>query len=187
MSNPNQEKIREIIKQQGWLMNALRDVRDLKLPDWYLAAGAIRNTLWNYLHNYPTTYNQKDIDVAYFDILDMNGKREKLSEELLKEKSPNLKWEVVNQARGHLFNPLRPRVNSSGESIAYWSEIPTCIGIKLEINDALTICSPHGLDDLMSLIVRPIPPPYQELSLYRQRINEKQWEKFWPKLKIVRY
>jgi len=37
----------------------------------------------------------------------------------------------------------------------------------------------------MNLIIRPVPKPYQELPLYKQRLNEKNWDKFGPKLKII--
>ncbi len=45
MTNQYEAKLIQIIRQQGWLMGALKNVRDLKLPDWYIAAGAIRNTI----------------------------------------------------------------------------------------------------------------------------------------------
>lgn len=169
-------------------MGALKNVRNLNLPDSYIAAGAIRNTVWNYIHNYPTISHQKDIDVAYFDTSDMEGKKEKLSEEILKRKLPNFEWDVVNQARAHLFglenNVEHPQVKSSCESIAYWSEIPTCVGVRLEDDDTFKVCAPHGLDGLMSLIVEPVPKPYQELSLYKKRVASKNWAQIWPKLKI---
>lgn len=170
-------------------MEALTDVRNLKLPDWYIAAGAIRNTIWNHFHHYPTTLHQKDIDVAYFDISDMVGKQEKISERILRTKSPSLKWEVVNQARAHLFKQAlsvkRQPATSSSESIAYWSETATCVGVRLEKDNSFTICAPHGLDDLMNLVVRPVPKPYQDLSLYRQRVQGKKWDHIWPRLRII--
>lgn len=184
-----QELLLQIIKMQDWLMEAFRNVRDLELPDWYIAAGAIRNTVWNHLHSYDTKHHQRDIDVAYFDANDMNGELEKISEEKLKIKLPHLKWEVINQARAHLFDyewrGNRPPVNSTCESIAYWSETPTCAGIRLEADNQFTICAPHGLDDLMNLVVKPIPLPFQNLLLYRKRIQEKQWHQTWPKLNII--
>jgi len=189
MTNQYETKLIQIVRQQDWLMGALKAVRDLRLPDCYIAAGAVRNSVWNYFHNLPTTSYQQDVDVVYFDSSDINGEREKASEEILKNKLPNLKWEVVNQARGHLFEhgqKVRPPVRSSCESIAYWSETPTCIGVRLEDDDTFTICAPHGLDDLMNLVVKPLPQPYQNMHLYQERIAEKNWDKFWPKLRIVR-
>ena len=47
------KKLISIVRTQDWLMGVLKEVRSLELPDWYIAAGAIRNTVWNNLHNYP--------------------------------------------------------------------------------------------------------------------------------------
>jgi hypothetical protein len=189
MTTSLEQEFIQIIKNQDWLMHALKEAHDLGLPDWYIAAGAIRNTIWNYLHDYPTISNQNDIDVIYFDKDDMSEKKEKISEEKLRKRVPELRWEVVNQARAHLFDrgqfKRRPAVNSPYESISYWSETPTCVGVRLNNKDNLKICAPHGLNDLMTLVVRPVPPPYRELPLYKKRINEKNWKKIWPKLKIL--
>ncbi len=181
MSENSKLELIQIIKNEEWLMEALRNVRSLKLPDWYIAAGAIRNTVWNVLHGYGGDSNIKDIDVAYFDILDTSGKRETESENELRKFNPSLMWEVKNQARKSI---MRSKINSSSESIAYWSEISTCVGIRLEKDYSIVICAPHGIEDLMNLIVRPIPIPYQNLDLYKKRVEEKGWEKTWPKLKI---
>ena len=185
----DKDKLIQIIQQQDWLMEILRQVRDLNLPDWYVAAGAIRNTVWNYLHGYPTQLNHNDVDVVYFDSNDMQGNKESLYETQLKKINPTLDWEVVNQARAHLFkqsiNRIRPPAKSSCEAISYWSEIPTCTGIRLEQDNSLTICSPYGLSDLMNLIVRPIPEPQRDLILYKKRLTEKRWSEIWPKLDII--
>lgn len=178
-----------IIKSQEWLMTALKNVHDLRLPDSYIAAGAIRNTVWNHMHNYPTTSHQKDVDVVYFDSSDRESKKEKISEELLKSKQSNLQWDVVNQAGAHLLrhgaNAALAPVRSSCESIAYWIETATCVGVRLEDDGAFTVCAPHGLDDLMNLVVSPVPEPYLDLPLYKQRVNSKNWDRFWPRLKII--
>ena len=183
-----QEKLISIVEEQAWLVNALRSVRNLDLPDWYIAAGAIRNNVWDVLHGFEERTPLKDIDVVYFDFSDMNGFRENDSELKLKIIDATVNWEVVNQARGYLFQHgdeiTRPPVNSSCESIAYWSETPTCVGVRLEKNDTITICAPHSLSDLMELRVRPIPQPYQDLSLYKRRIEEKKWNELWPRLQI---
>lgn len=188
MPNQHETNLIEVIKQQDWLMAALRDVRDLNLPDWYIGAGAIRNTVWNYYHNKPTDAHLQDIDVVYFDPSDMKGEGEELAEKSLNVKQPNLDWEVVNQARAHLFKESarksRPAAKSSCEAIGYWIEIPTCTGVRLNSDDSFTICSPHGLEDLMNLVVKPIPKPHQNLLLFKQRVEKKKWANLWPNLKI---
>lgn len=181
MIEGNEEKLTRIIKNQDWLMDALKDVRALRLPDWYIAAGAVRNTVWNYSHEYPTDSYQEDIDVVYFDPSSSDLEKDLDIWNSLKKINPDLDWDITNQAR---MNSKGPGLKSSCESMTYWSETPTCVGVRLEENDEITICAPHSLDDLMNLVVRPIPKPYQNLSLYRERIAEKNWDKIWPKLDI---
>ena len=184
-----EKKLVRIIKEQTWLTEVFRNVRNLQLPDCYIAGGMVRNTIWNYLHGYPTHLNQKDIDVIYFDERDINGEREKISEKFLRTKLPNLTWEVVNQARAHLFKPghslIRPKVNCSCESISYWSETPTCVGMRLKDDCNFVICAPYGLKDLFNLVVKPIPEPFRDIELYRKRIRDKRWNETWSKLKIL--
>src|SRR3989344_69264 len=103
MTEKYEETLAHIIKEQPWLMEALGNVRDLKLPDWYIAAGAIRNTVWNYLHDYPTNLNQKDIDVIYFDSDNLSPNKDIGIWRNLCLINSKVKWEVINQARVHLF------------------------------------------------------------------------------------
>lgn len=179
-----EEKLISIVKQQRWLMNALEAVRHLDLPDWYIAAGAIRNTVWNVLHGYNGNSHIKDVDVAYFDPSDLKLDREKRSEQELNIALPSLVFEVINQARAYQFDVGRPKATSSCDSISYWSETPTCVGVRLEKDNTLTICAPHGLTDLLELNVRPIPEPKRDMQLYADKIKEKQWDKTWSKLRI---
>ncbi|MBI2103075.1 nucleotidyltransferase family protein [Candidatus Woesearchaeota archaeon] len=183
-----EENLTCIIRGQDWLMDLLRATRELHLPDWYVAAGAIRNTVWNVLHGYPSELHQNDVDVVYFDSHDLAGRKAEEYERRLRKAFPQRKWEVVNQAGAHLMECTRhlgrPAAASSGEAIAYWTETPTCVGVRLEINDSLTVCAPHGLEDLMTMKVRPSPKPYQDWDSYQQRMSEKRWDLIWPHLVI---
>ena len=58
-----QKKLINIIKREDWLMDILKKARDLNLPDWYIGAGAIRNTVWNHLHGESGIQPIGDIDV----------------------------------------------------------------------------------------------------------------------------
>ena len=172
-----------IIRNEPWLMEALEQVRELNLPDWFIAAGAIRNTIWDILHSYSERHI-KDIDVVYFNLNDLGENKDRVAEQKLFVKNGKLKWEVFNQARADLYNTKRPKPTSSCDSIGYYSETPTCVGVRLEEGGSLTICAEYGLADLMNLIVRPIPKPKQDLELYAERVASKQWQEIWPKLEI---
>ena len=185
--NKLQQRLIAIIRKEAWLMDALKNVRTLGLPDWYIAAGAIRNTVWNVLHNFLTQSHLKDIDVVYFDSHDLKGIKEKTSKLLLHNMQPSVQWDVVNQVKTSSFNSQCRNATSSCTSIAYWSETCTCVGVRLEEDDSITICAPHGLYDLFSLLVKPVPAPYQDLNLYAKRMKEKQWQNIWPTLTITSY
>ena len=49
-----QLKLKKIIRKDFFIMDILKTVRTLNLPDWYIAAGVIRNTVWDVLHGYKT-------------------------------------------------------------------------------------------------------------------------------------
>ena len=180
-----QKKLIEIIKKEEWLMNILKEARNLNLPDWYVGAGAIRNTVWNHLHCKSGVPPIGDIDLVYYDDKDINGEKEKESEKILNQKMPQFKWEVVNQATAHRFNKGRAKASSSCNAISHWIETPTCIGVRLKKDDSLTICAPHSLEDLFNLVVRPTTTDSQNLKIYNERMKEKNWIKNWPKLKII--
>ena len=53
-------KFIEIIKQNSDLMNILNYIEELKLPNYYIAAGSVFQTIWNYYDNKPLNSGIKD-------------------------------------------------------------------------------------------------------------------------------
>lgn len=47
------------------------------------------------------------------------------------------------------------------------------------------IIAPHGIDDLVNLIIRPSPSQKGNLKIFHDRVESKKWLLKWPKLKIV--
>lgn len=176
------QELKKIISQEKWLMDILFSVRELDLPDWYLAAGVIRNTVWDVLHGYSTRTPLNDIDLVYFDL----KKRvdEKKIEEKLKKIYPQYMFEVVNQAFTYESYAYKNKAKNTSEGIAQFIEIPTCVGVRLEMDDSLTICAPYGLGDLFTLHVKPISQQKEVLEWYEKRMKAKNWKKYWPKLII---
>jgi uncharacterized protein len=43
-----------LIRSDAWMMECLQAVERLKLPDWYIAAGFLRNAIWDFLHEKTT-------------------------------------------------------------------------------------------------------------------------------------
>lgn len=159
------------------------------LPQWCIGAGAIRNLVWDHLHGYDTSANSGDIDFAYFDPSDISRERDRLLGARLDASYPGIPWEAVNQAGVHLWyeesygKAVEP-FHSLSEALASWPEFATCVGVRLEEDDLLTVIAPHGLADLFEMVVRRNPARI-ELEAFRKRISEKRFANRWPLLRII--
>ncbi|MFH1325201.1 MAG: nucleotidyltransferase family protein [archaeon] len=173
----------EIIKNDNFLTELLKIVRELDLPDWFVVAGVVRNRVWDFLHGYGQNTELRDVDVIYFDNSKFNSEEDKRIEKKLREKRNDIEWDVFNQARRHLKN--QKSVNSSEEALFYYSETANCIGVRLNKDGSFFVCAPYGFEDLMNLIVKPVPEPYQNMELFNLRTKEKGWFEKWPKLKLI--
>ena len=176
-------KLMNLIESDDVLITILKTVEQLELNDCWVAAGAIRNKVWDTLHNMQTNIN--DIDVIYFDETNISTLTEKALEARLQNLMPNQPWSVKNQARMHIKNNVPPYV-SSFDGVAHFPETPTAIAVRM-INGHLEIMAPYGLQDLFEGTVRPTPP-YQKSSMlhpiYLERMQHKKWANIWRKLAI---
>lgn len=186
------EGIIKIIENDAWMMDSLHVVKKLNLPDWWIGAGFVRSKVWDTLHGYKKRTPLPDIDVIYLDKNDFSveeasqetTKQEIKYEKLLKKLTPETNWSVTNQARMHVFHKDKP-YKSSEKALAQWVETATCIGVRLDSRNNIVLATPRGIDDLVNLILRPIPDSYEDLSIFISRVQKKEWLKKWPKLKII--
>ncbi len=174
-----------IVAADDWSMARLRHVRSLGLPDWAIGAGFVRALVWDRLTDKATRSRLGDIDVIYFDPGDPDGAREAAAEAALARCDPNLPWSVKNQARMHRRNLDRP-YRSTEDALGFWLETPTCVAVRLEADDRMTVLAPHGLDDLFALRIAPTPAGRAKLDQYRRRLETKGWATTWPSLAIDR-
>lgn len=181
------------IKDDQWMMDVLKKVKKLNLPDWWIGAGFIRSKVWDTLHNYKVRTPLNDVDIIYFDKNDFSKeeansestKKEIYYESLLKSKDSNVNWSVTNQARMHLFHNDRP-YTSSEDALSQWVETATCIGVRLLENDEVQLSTPRGIKDLVNLILRPSITTPEGIRNFDSRVKNKNWLIKWPKLKVVK-
>lgn len=176
----------ELLLRQ-WLLNdsarmlALRTAARYNLPDGCLAAGFVRNLVWDQLHGYlqPTPLN--DVDFIYFCQADCSEQRDRTLEQQLLAQT-GLPWSVKNQARMHLRNQDRP-YHSTADAMSYWVEIETAVGARLADDGALQMIAPFGLQALFDLTIT-LNPKKHKVQDFQQRIVEKNWLQLWPKLTV---
>ena len=176
--------IARIIADDAVAMEQLRVVRSLALPDWCIAAGFVRNRVWDHLHGIAPARLPVDIDVLYYDAADITKQREAEFEARLGELMPGLPWQVRNQARMHVWKNL-PQHRDTADSMIYWLESVTGIGVRLEADDRLTVVAPLGTDDLLNLRCRPTEFGRKQRSEYDERIASKRWRELWPKVQFL--
>ncbi len=175
----------EIVKSDTYILSILAAVETLHLNDCWVAAGLIRNKVWDDQDNKTTRIN--DIDVIYFDSSDTSVKTEKGLEETLAYLMPDQPWSVKNQARMHFKNEF-DCFHSSYDGVAHFPETPTAVAMNLH-KGVLQVMAPYGLDDLFKKIVRPTPffrSNQKAHSIYRERMKKKKWDDIWSDL-IIRY
>ena len=176
-----QTKTAALLQADPWRMACLRAVRALQLPDWYLAAGFLRNAIWDAEHQLPQT-PLNDIDLVFFDPVDISTARETRLEQQLAAQFPGQRFEVRNQARMHLKHDHSP-YQHCGDGIRRWVEQPTCVGVRLLDDDSLAFFAPFGLALNWSLQVA-INPDFPRPEVFAERVAAKRWLQLWPQLQI---
>lgn len=171
------------IQQDKDMMAVLGAIAELNLPDSWLAAGAVRNFIWNKLTDKPAFDYQTDMDVVYFD--PKKSYEETLSiQEFLSKNYPNYRWEVKNQVDMHQHSPNTAPYQSARDAISKYPEKCTAIAVRLR-NDKLELFAPYGLDDIIHFRVSPTPhflADEERMDVYRKRLLKKKWHEKWPKL-----
>ena len=95
-----------ILKQNKNLMVMLDYISELNLPNFYIAAGSVFQTIWNYYDGRDLNFGIKDIDVIYYNNDDLSVEKDIEYYNLISKyaKSKNIEYEidVSNEARMHL-------------------------------------------------------------------------------------
>jgi len=182
----NDKDIIQLIKEDEWMIDILKAVKSLNLPDWWVCAGFVRSKIWDTLHGFKERTPIPDIDVIYFDDTNMDELEEKKFEMRLRNILPNVPWSVKNEARMHIVNNISP-YSSSVDAISKFPETATSLGVKLDEKDDIILVAPWGVDDVINMEVKPTPyfKESKELSqIYEERITKKNWKDIWYKVKV---
>lgn len=178
------KKIKEILRV---LEQYSKENQDFK--NYYLAAGCINQTIFNYYHNYDLDYGIGDYDIVYYDE-DTSYEKEDIIIKDLKEKLKHLdlKFDIKNEKRVHIwynekYKTNRKEYESVEDAISKWGTTITCLGVRME-NNKLIVCAPYGLNDLFNLILRPVKIDFTKED-YEKKVTK--WTSKWELLKVIRY
>ncbi|EMR62428.1 putative fad binding domain protein [Eutypa lata UCREL1] len=156
-------RFRAVIEHNKTLLTVLQRAATMKLPGWYLASGALSQTVWNVVTHRDPELGTNDYDLVYFDALDLSGIFADMPVEV----------QIRNQARVHLWseekfgNPC-PQHTSSEAAISAWGINSALYGIRLMEDGQWNIYAPWGFSDMFSLVVRP-----NQQNMTEERYNQK--------------
>jgi hypothetical protein len=177
-------QVAAFIEQQAEMMRLLRLVAGLRLTECWIGGGFIRDAVWDALHDrVPDCARLNDVDVVFFDRSQTTASHDRDIERELSARCPDVPWSVKNQARMHIRNGVAPYPDISS-AIAGWPETATAVAARLD-NDHVTLLAPHGVADLVNLIVRPTPAFADRRDEVAVRASAKNWQALWPRLTMV--
>lgn len=177
----NEAQIIEWLKADPFCVNALEIAAKLELKDWCLAAGFVRNLVWDRLHGYAEPTPLNDIDFIYFDDTKIDADMDRELEQKL-ILSSGLPWSLKNQARMHIRNNDAP-YKSTSDAMSYWVETETAIGATV-INGDVALIAPFGCDALFANTIT-INKKRIKKEDFKKRLVTKKWLEIWPKLKVL--
>jgi hypothetical protein len=160
----------------------------LGLPDCYLAAGALYQTVWNCLSGQGPRSGIRDYDLNYFDPSDLSGEAEaaaaKRGADLFADLDATL--DIRNEARVHLWYEDRfgvpcPPYASTEAAIMTFPSLSTCYGIR-PVDGALEIYAPYGFADLFAMRARP-NPVLAPREVYEAKVTR--WRQRWPAVEVM--
>nr|WP_027084399.1 nucleotidyltransferase family protein [Cohnella panacarvi] len=162
----------------------------MKITNYYIGAGCITQTVWNYLSNMPLEHGIKDVDFVYFDESDLSEEKEDRLKVQLESFFPDYpyKIDVTNEARVYLWYKsqfgyeIEP-YHSVEDAIDTWPTTATSFGIRITSNK-WNVYAPFGLDDVFNKVVRPNKRQITK-EIYDMKVNR--WKALWNDLSIEQW
>ncbi len=183
--------LKSLLSSNEVLLDVLDRTASMALPDWYLTAGCLFQTVWNVVTGRPPTSGIKDYDVFYFDDGDLSWEAEDAVIRAGAELFAGLPAEVEirNEARVHLWYeqkfgvPCAPHT-STESAIDCFAATTCCLGVRLEPTGRWRVYAPHGLSDVFNLVVRP-NPVLAPREVYEAKTAR--WRRQWPELTVLEW
>ena len=157
----------------------------LQLPDAWLVAGCLFQTVWNLQDGRAPTAGIKDYDLFYFDGGDLSPEAELAVQQRVHAcyQELGITIEAKNQARVHTwysewFGFPYPALRNSRDGIDRFLVPCTSVGLQnSQEGEPPILYAPYGLADLYGGILRPNPLS-DHRSLFRQKAisYQQRWE-----------
>ena len=188
MSDTLARELASVIGSSPFLAEIIGRWPEIGLPDAWLVAGAVAQTVWNRRFGLPATHGIADVDLAYFDTRNLSeeGEADHAARIAALFRHLPVRLDVKNEARVHLWYERKfgypiTSYRSVEEAIATFPTTASAVGVR-PAGNGLDVIAPFGLADMQGGIVRPnkvqITP-----ELYAAKVTR--WLACWPGLTVV--
>ena len=190
-------KLSQIIREDARRWAVLGHVRVLDLPDCWVAAGFVRDAVWDHLHGYAPQLTG-DVDVIWFDRAQASADIDRGLERQLLAADPSIRWSVKNQARMHDRNGDAPYLCAT-DAMRHWPETATAVAVRRDVDEGnagggnagggnagggLAIAAPFGLDDLFACRLRAAGKfAGAKAGIFEERCAAKGWLARYPNVR----
>lgn len=159
------------------------------LPDGWLVAGCLFQTVWNLRSGRPPEEGIADYDLFYFDASDLSAEAEGGVQRRVEAalQGAGIAVEAKNQTRVHTWYEAHfgfpyPRLQNAQEGIDRFLVASTCVGLQPQADGSCRLHAPNGLADLEAGRLTPNPLTPHE-ALFREKALS--YQRRWPRLRIV--
>ena len=182
------QHLRSVLETNPTLCAVLIRAVQLDLSNWYLAAGALSQTIWNHVSSLPPETGINDYDLVYYDPSDLSYEAE---DEVIQRGKHifadiPVEVEIRNQARVHLWYEEKygvsfPPHQSVEQGIDSWISTSAMLGIRLMGDGSWSVYAPQGLSMFFNMTVRP--NTYIGTKDAYEKKTER-WKAIWKDLKV---
>ncbi|WP_017220102.1 nucleotidyltransferase family protein [Moritella dasanensis] len=178
-------KLQQLIKSVPELMETAEACRDVGLPNFYIAGGAITQLIWNSLDGKDLLDKVKDFDIVYFDKI--NAVSETSFEQYFaKHLRHSVEVDIKNQATMHerylqKFGCSIVEYASVEQGIKSWLTA-FAIGFTLDSYGNVVIYAPYGLEDAFNMLVQPNKSAMTVTSYNKMTAG---YKARWPKVQVL--
>ena len=186
--NNELSQVIEAVSASPILAPFIENWRRIDLPECWLVAGALAQTVWNKRFSMEPGYGLADIDIVYFDGSDLSERAEARHAARIRAAFSDVPaWiDVKNQARVHLWYGDRfgfdiEPYDSVSEAITTFPTTATALGLRPKAG-GYDLDAPFGLSDLVNGVVRA-----NKMQASREVYEDKaeRWKALWPELTVI--
>ncbi|NVN83336.1 nucleotidyltransferase family protein [Vibrio sp. Scap16] len=153
----NKQKLESLIQQLPELIETAKVCREVGLPSFYIAGGAITQVIWNSIERKPLLDKVKDFDIVYFDNSNL-ATEDEFKSRISSRLSHCVDVDVKNQATIHeryakKFGCSIQPYERVEQGIESWLSA-FAIGFTIEGLDHIRVFAPYGLEDAFNMLIK---------------------------------